>query len=247
MSVKKDEFDIRNIANVVHSWMSYIFEVSSTKHLAAESSLRYPIVGLLERRRGTNVFMEVQHPNFEKALIDFKWENEDNSSTCYLELKYVRDKSINVQDFFDDIFRLALIPEKNARKFFLLCGQSDDFKKRIQNRQLNADGEEERAVTKEKQQVKFKQTNKNKQDKCIFDDILSFDVSGDGKVATKEFEFMQQNDNLHGFYNKFVEAYSQKCKNDVLLPEKIKIKTTLMQPIDKCLLSAVAVWEIESI
>jgi hypothetical protein len=44
-----EETYIRSVASVLHSWLNYLYEVSNTKHLAAESSLRFPIAALLER------------------------------------------------------------------------------------------------------------------------------------------------------------------------------------------------------
>jgi len=229
------EFYIRNIANVVHSWMSYIYEVSDTKHFAAESSLRYPIAGLLERKKSVNLFMEDGHPMFNNARVDFKWE--EKGEIVYLELKHVRDVSINVQEIFDDIFRLAFINDAKAHKYFLLCGESTIFEKRIRQRTII----EEQATTQDTGKVKIKQSGGDV--KYLFDNYFSFETNEMNQIGTKVCEFNCENT----YYNTFKDTYSPKCKVGMEIPSKIKVRTNLMQPIDKGLRSAVAIWKVEMI
>ena len=128
----QSDFHIRNIANVVHSWMGYLYEVSEVKYLAAESSLKYPIVGLLERKVAiTNIELEIEHPSFSQKRVDFYWE--DRYTKNYMEMKYIRDSKVDVQKILNDVFRLSLIDTEDAKRYFLVCGTYVDFQKYFQN------------------------------------------------------------------------------------------------------------------
>ncbi len=170
-----NDFYIRNVANVVHSWMSYLYEVSETKHLAAESSLRYPISELLERKDDIKLEMEVRHPCFKRKRIDFMWTYKKQPSYgAYLEVKYVRDQSINTQDFFDDIFRLALIDENaHFKKYFLVCGKTIDFGAHFRETLINNQDVDSALFYTAKEPYKVKQrTLSNKE--YIFDSVFMF-------------------------------------------------------------------------
>ena len=237
-------FYIRYVANVVHSWMSYIYEVSETKHFAAESSLRYPIAGLLERKKDISLFMEEDHPIFSDARIDFMWKNDQKK--IYLELKYIRDISINVQEIFDDIFRLAFIQEGHAQAYFLMCGESANFIKRIQRRTRIVN----KPVVKKNGKINVEQSGKKRA--FLFRKIFSFDPCNrtnrrPGYKNIKEFEFKADDNAYYKYYSTFKDTYSNKCKLKMQFPDCLKIKTTLVQPINKGLRSAVAIWKIEKI
>lgn len=230
---------IRSISHVVHSWMSYLYEVSETPHLAAESSLRYPITGFLERQENVEIAMEAKHSFFPEAQIDFAWKLKDEDS--YMEMKYVRDQSIDVSSIFDDIFRLALIPqnhlEQKQHRFFLICGKTYDFVKRVQHRMGK------KAI--EESSLHIEQSGENI--KYVFDNILSFEIKstqeGVKDVNVKEFTF----DTSNIYYRDFVDRYKQKCITGNVIPETMRIRTTLLEPIDLGLKSAVAIWEIERV
>ena len=158
-------FNIRNVANVVHSWIGYLYEVSETKHLAAESSLRYPITGLLERKGEiSNIELEKIHPYFSQKRIDFYWKMENVEN--YLEMKYVRSSYVNAQKILNDVFRLALIGNENTHKYFLVCGKIEDFQKYFQNFQNKI-----KAIEKMNEGVKILQSGDGNK---LFDSYFSF-------------------------------------------------------------------------
>lgn len=246
-NITTNDFYIRNVANVVHSWMSYLYEVSETKHLAAESSLRYPISGLLERKDDIKLEMEVQHPCFKRKRIDFMWtRKKEPSDGVYLEMKYVRNQSINIQDFFDDIFRLALINE-NARfkKYFLVCGKTIDFEVHFREILINNQYDDSSLVYTKKEPYKVKQrTISNKEH--IFDSVFTFNNDPKKQIPSKKV-FNTTDGNISKYYVDFKNRYCELCKEEFQIPLQLKIKTTLLQPIDKGLQSSVAIWEIEGI
>lgn len=230
----QSDFCIRNIANVVHSWMGYLYEVSEVKHLAAESSLRYPIAGLLERKKAiTNIQMEIEHPGFLRKRVDFYWETE--STKNYMEMKYVSDLKVNIQKILNDVFRLALIDDEGARKYFLVCGKSVDFQKYFQ--MINPNESDQKAV-EISEVIKVKQSGNNHNN--ALGGYFSFDNNCNNKIKTIELS----NDE---YYKNFKVDYLNCRKNDYEIPDKITIQTELMQSIDKGLESAVAIWKIEKI
>lgn len=224
---------ILNVANVVHSWMGYLYEVSEVKHLAAESSLKYPIVGLLERKVAiTNVELEIEHPSFSQKRVDFYWEA--NSTKNYMEMKYIRDVTVDIQKILNDVFRLALLDQKGANKYFLVCSKLADFKRYFQN----VSQESNKPIVDEiSRKTKVVQCGGIK--KKILDQYFSFD----DRSNVKEVRINVANDK---YYKKFQEDYDC-CCNEGIIPNEITIKTELVQPIDKGLKSAVAVWAIERI
>ena len=247
--MKDKSYYIGNVADVVHSWMNYIYEVSDTEHLAAESSLRYPIAGLLERKKGEiSLSMEVDHPCFDDARIDFMWS--DKTDKVYLEMKYVNDKSIDVQDFFDDIFRLATIPEENCHRYFLVCGKIDDFRKNFERKQINPRTAYASSLVKKGNSVKVKPNNSKRI--FVFDDILSFVLNQSPlkltqkAIGEKEYCFAVKR-KLYKYYQEFKKVYNKKCINGYKCPSRITIKTILLQPINKGFTSSVAVWRIEQV
>lgn len=247
--MKDKSYYIGNVADVVHSWMNYIYEVSDTEHLAAESSLRYPIAGLLERKKGEiSLSMEVDHPCFDDSRIDFMWS--DKTDKVYLEMKYVNDKSIDVQDFFDDIFRLATIPEENCHRYFLVCGKIDDFRKNFERRQINPRTAYASSLVKKGKSVKIKPNNSKRI--FVFDDILSFDLiqapqeKRKGNVEERTYCFSAKK-KLYKYYQAFKKEYTKKYRRSYQCPRKIAIKTILLQPINKGFTSSVAVWKIEQV
>lgn len=236
-----NDFYIRNVANVVHSWMSYLYEVSKTEHLTAESSLRYPISGLLERKDDIILEMEVPHPCFVRKRIDFKWVNKlQLENKAYLEMKYVRDQSINIQEIFDDIFRLALIDDSSSKKYLLVCGKTIDFDAHFRKIPIN-NLSTQKAVDEVDGSYVVKRNTRNS--KYLFDIIFSFNDKS--KRAWGHKEISTSNTHLKAYYTDFVSRYQNCCKEGYQIPKRLKIRATLLQPIDKGLQSSVAIWEIE--
>lgn len=230
----QSDFNIRNIANVVHSWMGYLYEVSEVKHLAAESSLRYPIVGLLERKDAiTNIIMEIGHPCFEQKRVDFYWE--DRYTKNYMEMKYIRDSKVDVQKILNDVFRLSLIDTEDAKRYFLVCGTYVDFQKYFQNVSQN---ESNQNLLKDSGQIVVAQSGN-----CI-DHILERYFSFDKDKNKREVKLDTENDS---YYKQFKEEYDSSCRKGCVIPNKMTISTELLQSINKGLKSAVAVWEIERV
>ena len=236
-------FYTRNIANVVHSWMNYLYEVSETEHLAAESSLRYPIAGLLERKKGITLKMEEDHPCFNDARIDFTWT--DGTEVVFLEMKYVRNEEISIQEFYDDIFRLATIPEPHSHKYFLVCGREDYFKSQFERRMINIKSFLSSKIIKQKNHILIAQNGPKRE--FAFDNILSFSI--DGKTDNSEIRdcIFGARKKYYKFYQTFRNTYKNKCRNGYDIPKNLHIRTTLLQPINNGFRSSVAVWEIESI
>lgn len=247
--MRDKSYYIGNVADVIHSWMNYIYEVSDTDHLAAESSLRYPIAGLLERKKDdVSVAMEVEHPCYKDARVDFVWSNK--TDTVYLEMKYVNNDTINVQDVFDDIFRLATIPGLNNHKYFLVCGKIDDFKKNFERRKVNTKIAYTSVLKKQGKTIKVKQNVPTRD--FAFGEILSFTISQlphettPDHVQEKIYRFSAKR-KLYKYYREFKKAYKKKCKEEYKCPQNITIKTDLLQPINKGFSSSVAVWRIEQV
>ena len=217
--------------NVVHSWMGYLYEVSEIKHLAAESSLKYPIIGLLERKNEvSNIKLEYLHPYFEYKRIDFYWEV--GCVKNYMEMKYIRDSKVDVQKILNDVFRLALLKDENINKYFLVCGRVEDFQKYFQKNSGN-----EKSIEEVEGKIKILQSKDEKYN--IFDSFFSFDVDSNTKIV-------EQHEESSGYFKTFKDEYASRCHSDYSIPNEIIITTKLVQPIDKGLRSAVAIWKIIS-
>ena len=227
-----EETYIRSVASVLHSWLNYLYEVSNTKHLAAESSLRFPIAGFLERK-DVKLTLEKEHPYFKRKRVDFYWETR--GFDIYMEAKYVRGKNQPVhQDVYNDLFRLALISgEKLQNKitYFLICGNIKDFGEYfgITNQSKAYDKDEGGGIKLNSYTTKVEGD---------INDILSYDFND----AIKEIDFSRVNE----FYKSFVDNYNSDT-NDSLIPQSIKIRTTLMMPYSRELESAVAIWKVERV
>lgn len=229
----QSDFYIRNIANVVHSWMGYLYEVSEVKHLAAESSLRYPIVGLLERKISSdNIKLECCHPCFEQKRVDFYWE--DRYTKNYMEMKYIRDSKVDVQTILNDVFRLALIDDKAAQKYFLVCGRAVNFQKYFQNVIQN----ESDQMVKPNNVITVKQNGESNYN--ALDSYFCF-------VDKPEKKIIKLNIKNDKYYKKFAKEYKPCCTKGFVIPAAITISIELLQPINKGLESAVAIWKIERI
>lgn len=227
-----EETYIRSVASVLHSWLNYLYEVSNTKHLAAESSLRFPIAGFLERK-DVKLTLEKEHPYFKRKRVDFYWKTR--GFDIYMEAKYVRGKNQPIcQDIYNDLFRLALIDDgkhRNNITYFLICGNIKDFGKYFGiTNQSKAYFEDEGGGIKLHSYKTKVEGNIN--------EILSCDINED----IREFEFHKNNE----FYNSFVEKYHSDT-NSSPIPQSLKIRTTLMMSYTKELESAVAIWKVERV
>ena len=227
-----EETYIRSVASVLHSWLNYLYEVSNTKHLAAESSLRFPIAALLERT-DVKLTLEKEHPCFIRKRVDFYWETRGYD--IYMEAKYVRGKNQPVyQDIYNDLFRLALIGDdkiQNRITYFLICGNKKDFGEYFGiTNQSKAYNKNERGGIKLNSYTTTVEVNIN--------DILSYNFN----EAIKELDFSRANK----FYNSFVDNYSSDNSGS-FIPQSIKIRTTLMMPYSRELESAVAIWKVERV
>lgn len=229
-----EETYIRSVASVLHSWLNYLYEVSNTKHLAAESSLRFPIAGFLERK-DVKLTLEKEHPYFKRKRVDFYWKTR--GFNIYMEAKYIRGKNQPVyQDIYNDLFRLALIGDdkiQNRITYFLICGNKKDFDKYFGiTNQSKAYDKNERGGIKLNSYTTKVEGNIN--------DILSYNFN----EVIKELDFSRAND----FYNSFVGNYdSDTNTNASPIPQSIKIRTTLLMPYSRDLESAVAIWKVERV
>ena len=235
--MRSADFNIQSVANVVHSWMSYIYEVSDTEHLAAESSLAYPIVGYFERSDRINICMEDDLPSFHGKRVDFKWMVDGRN--YYMEMKYVRPDSINIQGIYNDIFRLALIDEENSVKYFLLCGEVDALESKIFQQQS------EPFTKTEDGKIEVRTCN-NKKVQSKFAEILSFNIGkkSSSKTAIKKHTFYKTEERFQSFVENKKYFTEEQRKN---APTSIRICTELVQPYSKGLKSAVAIWEIKTL
>lgn len=227
-----EETYIRSVASVLHSWLNYLYEVSNTKHIAAESSLRFPIAALLERT-DVKLTLEKGHPCFKRKRVDFYWETR--GFDIYMEAKYVRGKNQPVhQDIYNDLFRLALIGDdkiQNRITYFLICGNIKDFGEYFGiTNQSKAYNKNERGG--------IKLNSYTTEVEGSINDILSYNFN----EAIKELDFSRANE----FYNSFVDNYSSDNSGS-LIPQSIKIRTTLMMPYSRELESAVAIWKVERV
>ena len=229
-----EETYIRSVASVLHSWLNYLYEVSNTEHLAAESSLRFPIAALLERKN-VNLTLEKEHPCLKRKRVDFYWKTR--GFNIYMEAKYIRRKNQPVyQDIYNDLFRLALIGDdkiQNRITYFLICGNKKDFDEYFGiTNQSKAYDKNERGGIKLNSYTTKVEGNIN--------DILSYNFN----EVIKELDFSRAND----FYNSFVGNYdSDTNTNASPIPQSIKIRTTLLMPYSRDLESAVAIWKVERV
>ena len=237
------DFYIRNVANVVHSWMNYLYEVSETEQLAAESSLRYPIAGLLERKKDVTLNMEEDHPCFNDARIDFTWN--DGKETVFLEMKFVKNEEISVQEFYDDLFRLATIPETHCHKYFLVCGREDSFKAQFERRMINIKSLISSKIKKQNKRIHIVQNGSKRE--FAFDNILSFSIDGKTDYSEKRDCIFSAKKKYYKYYQVFRKTYKNKCRDGYEIPKRIHIQTTLLQHINMGFKSSVAVWEIKSL
>lgn len=227
-----EETYIRSVASVLHSWLNYLYEVSNTKHLAAESSLRFPIAALLERT-DVKLTLEKEHPCFKGKRVDFYWETRGYD--IYMEAKYVRGKNQPMhQDVYNDLFRLALISGdklQNKITYFLISGNIKDFGKYFGiTNQSKAYNKNERGCIKLNSYTTKVEEGIN--------DILSCNFN----EAIKELDFSRVNK----FYKSFVDDYNSDT-NASPIPQSIKIRTTLLMPYSRDLESAVAIWKVERV
>lgn len=227
-----EETYIRSVASVLHSWLNYLYEVSNTKHLAAESSLRFPIAALLERKN-VNLTLEKEHPFFKRKRVDFYWKTR--GFDIYMEAKYIRGKNQPVyQDVYNDLFRLALISGdklQNKITYFLISGNIKDFGEYFGiTNQSKAYNKNERGCIKLNSYTTKVEEGIN--------DILSCNFN----EAIKELDFSRVNK----FYKSFVDDYNSDT-NASPIPQSIKIRTTLLMPYSRDLESAVAIWKVERV
>lgn len=120
------EFD--GIAEIIYYWLNYHNTVSKSNVLI-ESSIRYPLTEYLERRLGTEVYLEEPHPIFSGLHYDFKYKCGNIQRN--IELKYLHDysnRSAEFKRYFDDLVRLAVLKGINC---FVLCGERNLFENKI--------------------------------------------------------------------------------------------------------------------
>lgn len=100
--------------------------VSKTEILA-ESSIRYPLLEYVERRRpDLTAQLEYKHQTFLRKRCDLLLEDKNDKSV--FEFKYVNDRTRNLfQDYFDDILRLHYMSIKGYKSYFIVCGNSFNF------------------------------------------------------------------------------------------------------------------------
>lgn len=232
---------IVSIANVVHAWLSYLYEVSNTEHLTAESSICYPITGLLERERHIVVEMEKHHPVFDNKRVDFFWKIIEGEQVydCYMEMKYKRENSGIGKDIVFDLFRLAMIQTDKSYKYFLLCGQEKDFKNILDDQQEKPVSEKNGKVTAvQSQSIKEQEKNETILSLKFFDEEALKDASN-----ISSYTFKAGNTHFDAFIN---DTTYFPADGSIAKPKQIKIFTKLVQPYSKQLKSAVAIWEINS-
>ncbi len=229
-----------SIANVVHAWLSYLYEVSNTEHLTAESSICYPITGLLERDQQVEVEMKKHHPIFGNKRVDFYWKIKEGEQiyNCYMEMKYKRHNTGIGKDIIFDLFRLSMIQMEGTYKYFLLCGKEIDFKNILNNDPQAVEVKEGKVVAAQSQP----EVDPDKNETILSLNFLDEEALKDAtKIPSYTFK---EGD---AYFDEFIgDTTYFPVDGSIAKPKQIKINTQLVQPYSKNLKSAVAIWEITS-
>lgn len=140
-------------ASAINYYLSYI-ELSSVPalenksgarpHFITESAVRFPLSEYLERRMGvSDLELEYVYEKFHGKRCDFRFTvpiaNQKNECLC--EIKYVKNKKVDLQDYCNDILRLHFAnSDENKRTFLLVCGESSNFINSFVNRSVVESG-----------------------------------------------------------------------------------------------------------
>ncbi len=124
--------EIQRLGQTVGAWLDYYYAVSSTQKILAESAVRFPIVGFLERQDNIKVQLEYKHSVFVTRRIDIEWECRKNEMKLGLmEVKYIRKDSMSEEEkqrIINDLIRLGMLPKDDtSARYFLLCGDRTLF------------------------------------------------------------------------------------------------------------------------
>lgn len=126
-----NEFDLIQLTNTVHWWLSYMSAVGRN-FILAESSIKYPLTEYLVQTNPDKIELEYPHPKIKDRYIDIYFENSSNSKSA-IEFKFVKNKSATKQRVFNDIIRLYLTLEFEMKAYLIICGAQKDFLFDFQN------------------------------------------------------------------------------------------------------------------
>lgn len=146
----------------IHHWLNYMCKVSRID-LLAEDAIKYPLMEFIERNlsvekgrieRNYEEFLSADFFNSDK-YVDISWEDKDTE--YYLELKYVKNNTKNKkQYYFNDLVRLSLAlrfrgeSKKQRRCFFVVCGNTKEFKEQFHGHLPQKDMQGGNAIPKKK-------------------------------------------------------------------------------------------------
>ena len=126
----------------IHYWLNYMCKVSRVD-LLAEDAIKFPLLDYMERNlsiskgqteQNYNEFLTQGFFNTDK-YIDITLEDEETE--YFIELKYVKnDTRAKKQLYFNDLVRLSLALrvskyQKKRRCFFIVCGNTAEFKEQF--------------------------------------------------------------------------------------------------------------------
>lgn len=248
---------LKQIAQSVQYYLSYINTVTILTRQIEESTIRYPISDYVERRINVSD-AEFEHTmeGFPSKKNDFFFEIPEDKHFVF-EFKYVKGpsekrKKINYQlDFqlyFNDLVRLAYLnKEYKYRSFFLIAGASYDFLTF-----LVRDGMNEPPKIGEIE-------NNTRMPKGRFSDyLLSFDTSEEEpKRLFDASQLYHKTKDLKTIYDKpnktikkkeyFYKNFLKKYTNDEIIfpPKYYGIETTLVALLnDETDKQSVGIWEV---
>lgn len=182
--------EIQRLGQAVGAWLDY-YAVSDTQKILAESAVRFPIVGFLERQDNIKVQLEYKHSIFVTRRIDIEWEGKDGTSLGLMEIKYIRRDSMSKEEkqrIINDLIRLGMLPEDStSAKYFLLCGDRtlfDDLFCIRKNIVMNSLSSQKIIPLSQKQSSKV---NRRRKVKTHLDYWIDFNKSDKHIVACKSF------------------------------------------------------------
>lgn len=245
------EINLKQLANAVQWWMSYVSAVGRS-YVLAESSIKYPLAEYLERSNLNKIELEFGHPKLSKKRFDLHYEDAKNCKTA-IEFKFIKNGSTRDTNekkrVFNDLMRLHLYLEDDKKGYFLICGaQSDFFKDFFRLLTKPAKSTKDNPYITEDKSVK---KVINLRSKGFYSQWFSFDI----KNPEKHINLQIKSGQYKKIYDSFIEDYKDSyikttpTDPDLKLPASITTKLVYLSKEkkheDKYYQPAtVGIWEI---
>lgn len=191
----KDHQEIKNLASVVQYWLSY-WDTVSRASMLQESSLRYAISEIIERRFNGVCLLELPHPRFTSKNIDVIWADYNENDSI---LSDFCKKGINRKN-----------NQKLKKKLHKLYSNCDIIECKIASKYSNTKHEKQRIFNDICRLYFFKKLYPNRH--------VYFLLSGAKRFfeAVSENGFLGDEEIIERQVNEFVEKQKNKRDSDLL-------------------------------